>query len=383
MDASQVSYLLYGQIQDYKEEYYKQNAKGISFSNAVKALVNRGETFCGSPSKPDFLTWDLNEVAGLKKLIRRIPVNAEEGTDARVMLIDQIWHCYPKGDVQILLESCYTSADFLMLDFFSVIYVLDGDCTLYLWDEAISMETGALCILPPRTPFYVMTGPNDLVIDIQSKEKNFRDNFSQLLKYKTVLTSFFRRVLLEEDKSRILFFLPPDKRIYLLIQNLFLEYMADDPYSATAFNNFLQIFYLCIIRSTDSTYRYYASRGKGREGMALPAIMEYIAQNFYTLTLEELAGHFHYSSTYMSRLVQRMTGRSFREIVTELKMNEAKELLEHTGLSCSMIAQCVGYHNPDSFAYSFKKSAGMTPSEYRRQKSRNNKKGEESYEAGF
>lgn len=366
MESSSMSYLFYYQIQDYKEAYYQKHQTGIRFSRAVDILTRRGKSHRGNPPKPDFLSWDLNGMEGLKALTRQIPVSAEEGTNAEVMLVDQIWHCYPRGDVQILLESCYAAPEFIMLDFFAVVYVLDGGCTLYLKDAVIPLETGGLCILAPRTPFYVMTGPEDLVIEIQSHEKNFREKFSQLLLYDSVLTAFFRRVLLENYRDHILFFLPPDRRICLLIQNLFLEYMTEDPYSSTAFNNFLQIFYLCVIRSTEATCRHYTGRDRLQDGTTFPAILEYMTQNFHTLTLDKLAGHFHYTSTYMSRLVRQMTGRSFRDIMTELRVREAKELLRRN-LSCSETARSVGYRNPESFTYSFKKATGMTPQEYRKQ----------------
>jgi len=46
-------------------------------------------------------------------------------------------------------------------------------------------------------------------------------------------------------------------------------------------------------------------------------------------------------------------------------MNKAKELLRCTGKRSSLISQEVGYKDPHYFSYLFKKTQGMTPTQYR------------------
>jgi two-component system response regulator YesN len=46
-------------------------------------------------------------------------------------------------------------------------------------------------------------------------------------------------------------------------------------------------------------------------------------------------------------------------------MNKAKELLKGTGKKSSEISQEVGYKDPHYFSYLFKKTQGMTPTQYR------------------
>ena len=47
-------------------------------------------------------------------------------------------------------------------------------------------------------------------------------------------------------------------------------------------------------------------------------------------------------------------------------MNKAKELLRCTGMRSSEVAGEVGYKDAHYFSYLFKKTQGMTPSEYRK-----------------
>ena len=54
------------------------------------------------------------------------------------------------------------------------------------------------------------------------------------------------------------------------------------------------------------------------------------------------------------------------EYLTTLRMNKAKELLRCTGMRSSEIAGEIGYKDAHYFSYLFKKTQGMTPSDYRK-----------------
>lgn len=363
-------YVLYRQIQNCKEKYYRQHHEGLCFPNAVSLLLESGEILHGKPQKPDFLSWDLQNTEDFQELIGCIPVAIKELEEwnTTIPLVNHAMHLYPKRETHILLESCYTTQGLSFTDFFTVIYVMHGSCTLHLKDEIHPLETGCLCILPPRTPFFVFSKKEDIVINIQAKESSFLSNFSLLLQYDNVLTSFFRHALLEDYTECKYFVLPPDKKIRLLIQNLFAEYTTDDPYSGTAFNNFLQIFYLSIIRSTETTYQYYSAQERTPAAVLMPAILEYITQNYHDLTLQSLSDHFHYDSTYMSYIVKHVTGRSYRSILSELKLGEAKKLLDTTSLSIAAVAKKAGFGSADALSYAMKHTLGFTPAAYRKQR---------------
>ena len=62
----------------------------------------------------------------------------------------------------------------------------------------------------------------------------------------------------------------------------------------------------------------------------------------------------------------RIWGQTFIEYLTTLRMNKAKELLRCTGMRSSEIAGEIGYKDAHYFSYLFKKTQGMTPSDYRK-----------------
>ena len=61
-----------------------------------------------------------------------------------------------------------------------------------------------------------------------------------------------------------------------------------------------------------------------------------------------------------------MPVQAFGKTVSSLRMDKAKELLRCTSKRSSEIAGEVGYRDAHYFSYLFKKTQGMTPSEYRK-----------------
>lgn len=228
------------------------------------------------------------------------------------------------------------------------------------------MEVGGLCIIPPHIPYYVSTRPEDIAISILSSGRNFQSNFSQLLNKENLLTVFFRKTLLEDYKDCKFFILPPDKKTRGLIQNLFAEFLSEDSYSSTAFNNYLQALYINIIRSIEPTYHYYSAKERTPAKILMPSILDYMSSNIRTLTLQELSDHFHYDCAYMSRLVKQLTGHSFKTIMAELKIQKARELLTLTNYSIDVIADLAGYSSAEYFSYAFKKELSQTPTQFRK-----------------
>lgn len=58
------------------------------------------------------------------------------------------------------------------------------------------------------------------------------------------------------------------------------------------------------------------------------------------------------------------------EFLIRIRMDKAKDLLEHTSLKNYEIAERVGFADPHYFGISFKKMTGKTPTEYAKGKRR-------------
>ena len=84
------------------------------------------------------------------------------------------------------------------------------------------------------------------------------------------------------------------------------------------------------------------------------------------ISLSVLADEFHLSAQYISQLFKSEIGVNFLTYLTNIRMENAKKLLLATSLPISEISERSGYGDYRVFTKAFKKSEGVTPSQYRR-----------------
>lgn len=104
-----------------------------------------------------------------------------------------------------------------------------------------------------------------------------------------------------------------------------------------------------------------------RYGDVVNEVIRYIEENYSDeeLSLNVLASHVNFSPNHLSMVFSQQMGQTFIRYLTTYRMNKAKELLRCTGKRSSIISMEVGYKDPHYFSYLFKKTQGMTPTQYR------------------
>lgn len=96
-------------------------------------------------------------------------------------------------------------------------------------------------------------------------------------------------------------------------------------------------------------------------------ITVFINHNYASpVTEKDLADSLNISVRQLSRICVDTFGKSFRDVLTEVRIRRAMRLLEETDITSEKVAFDVGYAAPSSFYSVFRKKVGMTPSEYRK-----------------
>jgi AraC-like DNA-binding protein len=88
------------------------------------------------------------------------------------------------------------------------------------------------------------------------------------------------------------------------------------------------------------------------------------------LTLESLAGAANLSKFHFARAFARAYGETPRAYLTRRRVERAKNLLRAANLTVTEICLLVGFESLGAFSSRFHQLVGMSPSEYRRQSSR-------------
>lgn len=83
------------------------------------------------------------------------------------------------------------------------------------------------------------------------------------------------------------------------------------------------------------------------------------------LSQEQLAKEFHYSTAYLERLLAE-NGTSFSELVRDIRIYHAKQMLLLSEKNIPAIAEETGFASQETFYRVFKKQTGLSPNAYRR-----------------
>lgn len=117
-----------------------------------------------------------------------------------------------------------------------------------------------------------------------------------------------------------------------------------------------------------------ANAAPGEEGDASPeagafmarAALKYIQAHYAEhLSLADVAEQVYVSQWHLSKLINKHLKQNFFDIVNELRIQKAKELLCDPARRINEISVCVGYADVAHFSRTFKKITGQTPMEYR------------------
>lgn len=102
------------------------------------------------------------------------------------------------------------------------------------------------------------------------------------------------------------------------------------------------------------------------------SMLKYIYNNYrQQISLEAFALQSKITPEYASHIFSTATGQTFCSFLREVRMKEAKKLLDSSNGKIYEIAYKVGYNDVKYFCRVFKKQFGISPTEYTRSKSAN------------
>ena len=287
--------------------------------------------------------------------------------------------------------------------YFEMLVVYAGKADQEIGGRPVSMRAGDVCLIGRRAEHRILPlGAGDIVLRLQFKPRLFTGEAMFRFSNNPLIRDFFVRDVEEEglDESLVIH-TDGDAQFLETLRLIYFEYLNADSLSVSAIAGCFPMLFAVlarIIRRTGKTDggggfggllsdhilsdagsdRNALQNADGSVGAAFPRrnrklkadrqeILSYLQQFYRQCTLEDLAKRFGYASTYMSAIIRKETGRSFQELRTEYRMEEAARRLRTSGDAVREIALDVGYQNLSQFYQDFRKRYGMTPKAYRKQ----------------
>ncbi len=364
------SYITYAQVEEYALKHYERYGTKTSFKTIVEYLFEHGHYQTGSPVLPSHIFWSYISDPAFFALLNELPVKnvfaapSATQTGTTIMaeaIMPKDLEVYALKYIRYIVEKMHTH------NFFEVNYVMSGKCKMIFENETRELSTGQLCIIAPHSRHDVTVDDGSIVLSLMLRQNTFETTFFKLLAQEDLLAAFFRSILYsrKESANYMLFSTDNSEDIRSAIKNIFMECHISDSYSNTCVISRIHLLFSLLLRRYYESIEFYDHQQSAGTRGSFAQVLQYIQSRYQTVTLEQLAEVFHYNPSYLSRLIKKNTGQTLLDILTNLKMSRASDLLLHTTLKIEEIAALSGYQSVDHFSRLFKKRNGMSPQKYR------------------
>jgi len=269
-----------------------------------------------------------------------------------------------RDGIHVFKHNCYTPALPHHHNFFEMFYVLEGRCMHRVGENVSILHKGDLCFIQPKVTHSLDVNDESIIIDVLIRRSTFRQYFYSILQGDNLLSNFFMSTLYSKSGIDYLIFdTQEDTDLHYAFIDLCIESLEKEAYYSVLINAIVtRIFVLLLRRYMESCVMPEDKAGDSETAMK---IARYIQENASEVTLSSLSNAFHYSPEYASRLIKRTTGQTFMQLLTNIRIENAKQLLRDTSLSVIDIAANVGYESSEHFIRKFRSLTGKTPGEYR------------------
>ena len=271
-----------------------------------------------------------------------------------------------RADISALLAYRYMPGIWHRHAFFELACVLSGTYENFIGAQHFSLKAGDILILAPEIKHAVCSCSDDaIMVNILIRAATFENNFMGILPDNDLLRSFFVRTLYHSQSTPYLLFQTgTDPVISEGILQILEEDTQSKRYKDTMLRSLISLLFINLLRTHEKDVIVPGS-GSPMLGENTIFILQYMQENYSTITLSHLARFFNYSERQMQRIITAATGKSFVANIRELRMGHAAEMLCSTNLSIGDIAEHLGFFDASNFRHHFKAYYHMTPQEYR------------------
>lgn len=247
-------------------------------------------------------------------------------------------------------------------DFYEINYVYRGSVTNSMEDQVIHQTPDSILLMNPYASHRPQVDtPDTILFNILIR----REFSAQMLGASSFQNNHLMELFLTNRlgmspmQPYLLFETTP--KIALILHEMIQEYYQKRPY-------YQQVLYAKFVD-------LWSAFARQREEQKVPdqaplsdhmeQILSFIQQHCQSVSLEETARKFGFSSSSLSRYINTQAGYPFNKIVQHFRLQKAMSYLLYSNIPVAEIAELVGYNDLSYFRKVFKKATGISPSLYR------------------
>lgn len=360
-----VSYVLWGEVQARLDNWYREHGSPIHFSYAIQLLRSEGAIH-QAPYLPhvDFSAWDLEDLDEFHAMLDALPVDVGYFENAGPEFAPPSEPLREAMNILPLKIAAHQKTMLHAHDSYELLYVMKGSGSVSSRSGSVFCSEGTLCLIAPDFVHDVHADPSSEVLSISFLRDTLERILRKLLRKENVMTEFFRTRLSSDRAGYVLLTLPADRTIRSVVRNIFQEGYSTQEYARELCADYIELLFAYALRACATQPETHTPREK-RMGVPMAAVLKYIQDHYRTVSLGEVSAVFHYEPDYLSRRIKVYMGRSYVELVLQLKIEAAKQLLQNTKLTIEQIAEQTGFGSAVHLSRTFRKKIGMSPSEFR------------------
>ena len=249
-------------------------------------------------------------------------------------------------------------------NYIEVIYMCQGQTTHFIDGEQVVLKEGELLFLNQHaTQEICPAGEQDIAVNFIILPEFFDTAFEMMGEEENLLRDFLVGCLCNDPRyaSYLHFKVADVLPVQNLVENMVWTLLNDQPNKRSINQITMGLLFLQLMHYTDKI----SHSSESFEQKLIFQVLKYIDENYKDGELTKLASLLGYDIYWLSRMIKRLTGRTYKELLQIKRINQAAFLLLNRRLPVTDISCAVGYDNTSYFHRLFRQRYQMSPKEYR------------------
>lgn len=272
-------------------------------------------------------------------------------------------HLYCGGEPEDFL------APFHRHNCYEMVYVYRGRYrTTFPGQTPIVLEQGDVILLNSRILHNVeMLSPDTIYFDILLSRRLIGSGLLALLSDNSLFAYFFKYDIYSKKVGPEYLFFRAQESNAALVERLVCRLVEESVNHAPSRSGAMQALLILLLAELSRVDAKVQPMPEVSPESKLCDVLSFMTEHCRDITLEELAEQFHYSKTHMSKWIAKTAGRNFRDLLRDIRLEQAAWKLEHTEMAIEDIGAAVGLHDYANFQRLFKERYDISPRAWRQE----------------